>query len=139
MSSIPYPQAMIKQLSTEKELHQIIRLINKEVKCSKLLPRPKHELWRDKENVFVYEYDGYIVGCCHLVVYGDRIAELRSLVVKESFRGNSIANDLIEYCKKSANKKGIIELFSITCVPDVFEKLGFNQELNGQKAVFLKL
>ena len=79
-----------------------------------------------------------IVGCCALVVYSKRLAEIRSLAVDKNFRGKGIATKLIDACEKFATKKGVYEILSITGAKELFEKNGFGM-LKHEKYALIKV
>jgi len=67
-----------------------------------------------------------IVGCCALVIYSKRLAEIRSLAVSEDFQRRGVATLLIDACVLLAKKRGIYEILSITGAPALFDRQGFS-------------
>jgi len=74
---------------------------------------------------FVAIADKRVVGCCALEVYSKRLAELRSLVVKEEFQGKGIATKLIKLCLARAKREKVQEVLTITSAVRLFGKSGF--------------
>lgn len=58
--------------------------------------------------------EGEIVGCCALVVYSKRIAEIRSLAVLGQFAKNGVGHALVDACIQEARRRGIYEVLTIT-------------------------
>ncbi len=79
-----------------------------------------------------------IVGCCALVVYSKRLAEIRSLAVSKAFRGKGIATELINACVALADTKKVYEVLSITGAKELFEKNGFGM-LKKEKYALIKV
>lgn len=85
----------------------------------------------EMEEFFVAEDESGIFGCCALEVYSPKIAEVRSLAVKEEYRGRGYAKALVEACVARAKERGVRQVLAITAALEFFDKLGFkafNQE-----------
>lgn len=79
-----------------------------------------------------------IVGCCALVVYSKRLAEIRTLAVAKQSQGKGIATKLVDACLKRAHKKDVYEVLTITGAKELFEKQGFGM-LKKEKYALLKV
>jgi len=79
-----------------------------------------------------------VVGCCALVVYSKRLAEIRTLAVTKDFQGKGIATALINACLALAEKKKVYEVLSITGAKALFEKHGFGM-LKKEKYALIKV
>jgi amino-acid N-acetyltransferase len=86
----------------------------------------------------VAEVQGKLVGCCALEVYSKRLAEVRSLVVKENFQRRGIGTKLVKACLKRAKKEKIYEVLSVTGAVELFGNLGFGT-FNKEKYAMLKI
>jgi len=89
-------------------------------------------LQRDEDNIFqhlqeflVAECDGTIAGvvCAH--IYGENLAELRSLVVNPDYQKLGIGRLLVEGCEQWVVKLGVAKIFALTYVTDFFVKQGY--------------
>lgn len=87
---------------------------------------------------FIAENSGEIVGCCALEVYSKRIAEIRSLVVKDEFRRKGIGRSLVRACIKKAKKLKVYEVLAITAAVKLFDKHGF-KPFKQEKFALLKV
>ena len=83
-----------------------------------------YELMRD----FIVAYDettSLVIGVCGLHICWNDIAEIRSLAVREEYRGRGIGKKLVEECLQEASLLGISRVFVLTYVPEFFKKFGF--------------
>ncbi len=103
----------------------IQRLINTFAERDEMLPRSLNEIYEHLRDFVVSERDGEIVGCCALhVTWGD-LAELRSLAVAESARGEGRGAELVRCCLEEARALGLPRVFALTYIPDYFRRFGF--------------
>jgi len=89
-------------------------------------------LERDKDNIFqhlqeflVAEYDGVLAGVVCVHIYGENLAEVRSLVVDPGFQKHGVGRLLVEGCEQWAVGLGVAKLFALTYVTGFFRKLGY--------------
>ncbi len=67
-----------------------------------------------------------LVGYAALHVYSSRLAELRSFIVDEAYRGRKIGQDIVSFALSEAKSLGITEdVLVLTYLPLYFKKLGF--------------
>lgn len=90
----------------------------------------------EPEEFFVAEENGAVIGCCALEVYSKRLAEIRSLAVREEFQGKGIASELVARCLARAKELSIYEVLTITGTTALFEKQGFGIFNNEKYALF---
>ncbi|MCS7185268.1 MAG: GNAT family N-acetyltransferase, partial [bacterium] len=91
------------------------------------------------DNFFVAIIDNKIIGCVALDIYSKKLAEIRSLAVLEEYENMGVASKLICKCIDVAKKNGVYEVLVITDELNLFKRLGFKEELENQKALFLRL
>jgi len=75
--------------------------------------------------VSVDEEKNILEGICGLHVCWDDLGEIRSLAVKDEYKGQSRGLDLVKVCINEASDFGLNKLFVLTYVPDFFKKLHF--------------
>ena len=121
-----------------EDLPSILHLINSSTSGGKILKRTRKEIRKVLNSFVVAEIDGTVVGCGALEIYNKKLAEIRSLVVDPNFRRQGIASALIDRFLHIAKKKEIYEVLAITDRSKVFSPHGFSQQLQGQKALFLR-
>jgi len=122
--------------ATRDDLGAIQHLIN--TNLDKLLPRPDEELLEliDGNTFWVIEDKGEIVGCCCLEVYSAKIAELRSLAVRDNCRGKGYGELLVNAAIEEANRRQIKQVLVVTSTLEFFQKMNFGQVLNEKYALF---
>lgn len=90
-----------------------------------MLPRSLGEIFDNIRDYFVYEREGMILGVCALHVCWEDLAEIRSLVVRETERNKGIGRALVESCLWEAKALGVKRVFLLTYIPPFFERFGF--------------
>ena len=120
--------------ATSEDIDPVMVLINENL--DKLLPRPTDELKELIDSFWVVEDDGIIVGCCCLEVYSPKIAEIRSLAVKDGYRGHGYGETLVETAVAEAQRRNIRQVLVVTSQLDFFTKLNFGACLNEKYALF---
>ena len=71
------------------------------------------------------ELDGQVVGCAELARLSASVAEVRSLVVDESLRGQKIGTRLVAHLASNGAAAGYSTLCAFTHAPGHFVRLGF--------------
>ena len=85
------------------------------------------DLYEHLRDFAVYEGDdGELLGCVGLALIWADLAEVRSLAVNESARGQGIGTRLVEWCLDEARRLGIRRVMSLTYERRFFERLGFD-------------
>lgn len=100
--------------------------------CSRqglLLPRSYNELYSHLRDFFVVadKDSGTVMGCCALSICWEDLAEIRSLAVSESLRGQGWGRRLVDACLSEAVTIGIYRVFTLTYQTDFFRKVGFQE------------
>lgn len=112
--------------ATEADAAVLYRLITANLEAGRLLPRSLPELLRHAPRFFVAVGDGAIIGCAELAPLSQRVAEIRSLVVDEAWRGNGVGRDLILTIRRRARADGFATLCAFTHDARPFVRLGFS-------------
>ncbi len=66
-------------------------------------------------------------GVCGLGICWEDLAEIKGLAVAEEARGRGFGARLVEACLEEARVLGLKKVFTLTYVPQFFEKLGFEE------------
>ena len=91
-----------------------------------LLPRSLTHLYKHIRDFHVAELeDGRLAACCGLSIVWDDLAEICSLVVAESFRGQGLGRRIVRLCLGEADSLGVQRAFALTYQEAFFKKLGF--------------
>lgn len=104
----------------------ISHLIDTHARRAEVLPRPVKAI-RDALPDFVVAVDaGRVVACGSLVHYSPLLAEVRSLTVDDTTKGNGYGRAVVHVLIEEARRRGISTLFALTRVTPFFLKLGFD-------------
>jgi len=108
-----------------EDIQKMQELILPEVESGVILVRNDDEI---ATNIRSYQlaFNGEtLVAFCALHVHTSSLAEIRSLIVKESFRGKKIGEQLINKCLEEAVVLGLKRILCLTYRQTFFERLGF--------------
>lgn len=112
------------KVSDIKDIHSILRNY---AERGVLLGRSLSDLY-DQVRDFYVSVDAeknILTGICGLHICWDDIGEIRSLAVRDEYKGQSRGHDLVSACISEASDFGLNKLFVLTYVPDFFKKLNF--------------
>ena len=120
--------------ATLADVDGILALINQN--ADHLLVRSRPEVEQLIESFWVVDEGGEIVGCCCLEVYSPKIAELRSLAVRDDRRGRGYGAQLSSVAVEDARRRGIPQVLVVTSNREFFERLNFGPCLDEKYALF---
>lgn len=100
-------------------------LVKAEVDKGTILLRTVDEMATTIRSYTCVSVDGKLAGFTALHIHSPRLAEVRSLIVSEKYRGLKLGQQLVEACKKEGKSLGIEEILSLTYAKGFFESLGF--------------
>jgi amino-acid N-acetyltransferase len=112
----------------------IHRLITDNLEVGHLLPRSIEDVERHASRFIVASIDDAVahndggdgvVGCAELAPLSGKVAEVRSLVVAEPFRGRHIGPRLVTEVARTATSAGFSTLCAFTHDPSHFVRMGF--------------
>jgi amino-acid N-acetyltransferase len=107
------------------DIEAMQKLVYSEVESGVILERSSDEMATNIRSYHLAYVDDTLAGFCALHIHTASLAEIRSLVVDEKFRGNKIGKGLINKSVEEAKKLGLKKLLSLTYQQSFFEKLGF--------------
>ena len=101
-------------------------LVSSEVKEGIILDRSEDEVATNIRSYVLAKEDGKLVGYTALHIHSKRLAEIRSLIVDEAYRGKKIGQKMVEFTLEEAKALGVEEdVLVLTYLPVFFQKLGF--------------
>ena len=100
-------------------------LVKKEVENGNILLRTEDEMANTIRSYTVVTVDGIMAGFTAVHIHSPRLAEVRSLVVSEKFRGLKLGKQLVEKCIEESKYYGLNQLLSLTYEEGFFKSLGF--------------
>jgi amino-acid N-acetyltransferase len=110
---------------TLKHIKQMQELVLQDVENGNILVRNESEMATTIRSYTVV-YDGdLLVGFVALHIHSITLAEIRSLVVRDSYRGKGIGKKLIQNCIDEGKNLELQELLVLTYKQALFEKFGF--------------
>ena len=110
------------KLSHIKEMRE---LILPEVESGVILDRSEDEIATNIRSYTLAYSDDKLIGFSALHIHTSYLAEVRSLIVKDGYRGQKIGETLVKKVLDEAETLGIQKVLSLTYKQRFFERLGF--------------
>lgn len=103
-------------------------LVSSEVKDGIILNRTEDEVATNIRSYVLAKEGEKLVGYTALHIHSKRLAEIRSLIVEESYRGQKIGQRMVEFTLTEAKALGVEEdVLVLTYLPLFFQKLDFKE------------
>ena len=115
---------------TKAKLSDIVpmqELVKPEVEKGIILFRSSDEIATNIRSYILAKEEEQIVGFGALHFHADDLAEIRSLVVKEDFRGKGIGKGLVSTLLDEGTHLGVEKVLTLTYKKAFFESLGFSE------------
>jgi len=116
---IEYTKAKLSDIAAMKAL------VLPEVQSGVILERSEDEIATNIRSYTLAYVQNKLVGFGALHIHTAYLAEIRSLIVKEEYRGHKIGEGLIFQALDEAKELGIQRVLSLTYKQSFFERLGF--------------
>jgi len=107
------------------DIQHLQELILPEVLAGVILQRDDDEIATNIRSYILAYNNEKLIGFCALHIHTSNLAEIRSLVVKESVRGNRVGEQLVTQAILEARELKLKKVLSLTYQKSFFEKLGF--------------
>ena len=110
------------------DVKAIHRLITDNLEIGRLLPRTAEDIARCVSRFVVAaprSHERKVVGCAELAPLSRGVAEVRSLVVAEPYRGRHIGSTLVNQLARTGAERGFETLCAFTHEPSHFVGMGF--------------
>jgi amino-acid N-acetyltransferase len=106
-------------------IHELIRTF---ADRKLMIRRSLGELYESiREFLVATDGSGRVIGCAALHVFWEDLAELKCLAVSEDVQGQGVGRRLVDACWDAARELEIKTVFTLTYVPDFFEKCGYHR------------
>ena len=103
-------------------------LVSSEVKDGVILDRTEDEVATNIRSYVLAKEGDKLVGYTALHIHSRRLAEIRSLIVDEAYRGQKIGQRMVEFTLNEASALGVEEdVLVLTYLPLFFQKLDFKE------------
>ena len=110
------------------DIPQMQALVADKVKDGTILERSEDEMATNIRSYVLAKEGEKLVGYTALHIHSPRLAEIRSLIVNEAYRGQHIGKRMVEFTLEEAKALGVAEdVLVLTYLPVFFEKLGFKE------------
>ncbi len=113
-----------------RDVKAIRELIDLYALQRRLLTKETVTLYESVQEFTVAEFEGRVVGCGALHVMWEDLAEVRTLAVREEFRGKGVGKRMLDVIFERAKVIGVKRLFCLTFETDFFARHGF-KEIDG--------
>ena len=110
-----------------RDIPEMLHLVAEEVKSGVILDRDAEEIATNIRSYVLAKEGEQLVGYTALHVHSPRLAEIRSLIVNEAFRGRSVGKEMVLFALDEARALGLEEILVLTYVPQFFLKMGFEE------------
>lgn len=104
----------------------ILALIDANLDVGHLLPRTLDDLVRHASRFLVVTEGDAPVACAELAPLSRAVAEVRSLVVEQGWRGHGLGTALVARLEQEARRQGFSTVCAFTHEPSHFVRLGFS-------------
>ena len=103
-------------------------LVAGEVKDGIILNRTEDEVATNIRSYVLAKEGEKLIGYAALHIHSTRLAEIRSLIVDEAYRGQKVGQRLVDFTLKEAKALGVEEdVLVLTYLPLLFQKLDFKE------------
>jgi amino-acid N-acetyltransferase len=110
------------------DIPQMQALVVREVKDGIILDRTEDEVATNIRSYVLAKEGDTLVGYTALHIHSMRLAEIRSLIVDEAYRGQKIGQRMVQFTLDEAKALGVEEdVLVLTYLPQFFLKLGFKE------------
>jgi amino-acid N-acetyltransferase len=93
-----------------------------------MIRRSLGELYESiREFLVATDEEGKVIGCVAVHVFWEDLAELKCLAVTQEAHGKGVGRALVEACWGAAREMEIKTVFTLTYVPDFFEKCSYHR------------
>lgn len=101
-------------------------MVASEVKDGIILERNEDEVSTNIRSYVLAKDNETIIGYAALHIHSSRLAEIRSLIVSEGYRGQNVGKRIVLFALDEAKKLGVgEEVLVLTYLPDFFKKINF--------------
>lgn len=112
--------------ATLSDIPTMQEMVKHEVKDGIILERNVDEVASNIRSYVLAKDNEKLIGYAALHIHSERLAEIRSLIVDKSYRGQSIGKQIVLFALKEAKSLNVSEeVLVLTYLPDFFKKMNF--------------
>lgn len=110
------------------DIPAMLDMVSSEVKDGIILNRTEDEVATNIRSYVLAKEGDKLLGYTALHIHSKRLAEIRSLIVDEAYRGQKIGQRMVDFTLNEAKALGVEEdVLVLTYLPLFFEKLDFKE------------
>jgi len=110
-----------------RDIEKMQKLVAPEVESGVILKRSSDEISTNIRSYILAFIDDELIGFCALHIHTEYLAEIRSLIVREDIRGQSVGKNLVNHALDEAIELGIKKVLCLTYKQSFFERMGFKE------------
>jgi len=107
------------------DIQKMQELVKPEVDSGVILVRSDDEIATNIRSYMLAILDGELVGFNALHIHTSYLGEIRSLIIKDGYRGQKIGENLVLKALDEGKSLGLQRVLSLTYKQSFFERLGF--------------
>jgi len=112
--------------ATLSDIPAMQEMVLAEVKDGVILERNSDEVATNIRSYVLAKIENKLVGYVALHIHSSRLAEIRSLIVLNNYRGQNIGKKIVEFALEEARELNVSEeVLVLTYLPDFFIKMNF--------------
>ena len=110
-----------------RDIPEMLHLVEAEVKSGVILDRNAEEIATNIRSYVLAKEEGKLLGYTALHIHSPHLAEIRSLIVDEAYRGRAVGKKMVTFALEEAEALGLSEILVLTYLPKFFLKMGFEE------------
>ena len=111
--------------ATLQDIPAMQQLVQPEVESGIILPRSDDEIATNIRSYTLAFFKDHLVGFSALHIHTPILAEVRSLIIAQEYRGKKIGENLVKELLKEAKSLYVSQVLALTYQQNFFERLGF--------------
>jgi len=114
--------------ATLLDIPEMQAMVLAEVKDGIILERNEDEVATNIRSYILAKIEGKLVGYAALHLHSSRLAEIRSLIVADGYRGQNIGKKIVQFALDEAKELSVgEEVLVLTYLPEFFKKMHFSE------------
>lgn len=107
------------------DIKSMQKLVKPEVVSGVILERSDDEIATNIRSYILAFYKNELIGFGALHIHTISLAEIRSLIVKDGFRGKEVGKQIVQNCLEEARQLGLKRVLCLTYKQNFFQRQGF--------------
>jgi amino-acid N-acetyltransferase len=116
---------IVYQKPTLQDILAMQQLVAPEIESGVILPRSNDEIATNIRSYWIALDGEKLIGFVALHIHSPKLAELRSMIIDQNYRGQNIGTELVEKACEEGRRLGLKEVLALTYQQRFFERLGF--------------